>query len=184
MFCLFSRLISLGFVLSCILVITFVVLFSTMSVASSSPPNGLSQQPMIEQSPSEPPLPNEPTFSEHLFLPQVSKTGPGSEEHSPQEALHIADADDKSERIPPPIANLSTFVSNIGGDLDQYLNHAQTLDGKLTFTIAVTAPVLPERAIDPFGGFLDPSFAITLTNQHVLPKQAMLVLGIWETSMV
>ena len=163
--------------LSCILAMSFAVLFSLIPVTLTS--NGLNQQAMFEQSSSEPPLPDEPSILNRLFLPQIFKTSiSGSEESRSQETMHVANAEAYGDRILPPSANLSTFVSDTGGELNQYLNRTQTIDGKLTFTIAITAPVLPKSAVNPFGGFLDLTSAITLTNQHVLPKQAMLVLGI------
>jgi hypothetical protein len=181
MFRLVARLVFLAITSSCVLAAFLAMLFSTAPVASSSFSVGPGEQAMIEQSPSDPPLPDELPLPNRLFLPQVSKTGDGgADERPPQKSVHIAGTDAYTERVPPPVANLYTFVSDTGGDLDQYLSRAGTLDGKLTFTIAITAPVLPEAAVNPVDGFLHPLSAITLTNQHVLPKQAMLTLRVWD----
>lgn len=135
----------------CIFVALLVLLSSATTIASPAL-NTLGQKVMAEQAPSDPPLPD--VLPDHLYLPQVFKAGESSNERDPEQVVSIAGAETDTERVPPPATDLYTFVSATGGELDQYLNREETIGGKLTFTIAITAPVLSAMMVNPDDGFV------------------------------
>lgn len=173
-----SRFTGLALTTICILA-AFAMLLSFTPVTGFSPSaRSLTNQTKLEQSPSDPPVPGEQPAASRVFLPQVYKVNPDGEHPLADSQMTIAG--DYTDRVSPPIANRHTFISGMGGELDQYLNRTGTIDGRLTFTIAISAPVLPPDVVLLDSGFVNPFYLPKLTEDHVLPKQAMLVLRIYD----
>lgn len=95
------------------------------------------------------PIPSEQTPTA-IFLPLVfnsQKSHVATHGDILSGEMTSSDGSGNGSLEPPPIPNNHTFVATTAEFLDRYLSRDMLPDGRLTFTIAITAPIVPVSAI-------------------------------------
>lgn len=121
-----------------------------------------------------------------IFLPLVASGNahaPLLGEHPPQKPTSRSYTQDHvgNSAVAPPASNNHTFVTDSGGNLDQYVRRADLPNGLLKFSIGVNGPVLQLRPdqLSPEGTVALLPFLV-LVDQHILPQYAQLTLQVYD----
>jgi pimeloyl-ACP methyl ester carboxylesterase len=161
----------------------FVTFFTVLPLAGQSdlsgPPQGVEHQVGTEQSPANPPPPAAPAPADRIFLPLIANAElNASGEYPPANAVNAA-AHAGNSVEEPPVATRHTSVTDQAPWLDDYYGRADLPDGRLTFPITITAPVI-EQYETHSGGMINDDRYPKLLNIHKIPEYAYLELHVWD----
>jgi hypothetical protein len=98
---------------------------------------------------SEPTLDPSVQTAATIFLPLIANelnSQPVARNESPPIRVMASSDHNGNSETPPPTVNNHTFVADEGDYLDNYWYRFELPSGQLTFTIAITAPVVPVNA--------------------------------------